>query len=86
MSLNIRISHQAEKDIDGLPTTVRRRVAEAIDAWASGQPADVRKLKGREKTYRLRVGGWRVLVVAGPDAGTLTVLRVLPRGSAYKRR
>lgn len=86
MSLDIPVTHQAEKDIDDLPATVRRRVAEAIDAWTKGQPTDVRKLKGREQACRLRVGGWRVLVVSGHEAGTVTVLRVLPRGLAYKRR
>ncbi len=40
-------------------------------------------LVGREGR-RLRVGDWRVLYRADIAAGVLTILRVLPRGRAYR--
>lgn len=46
-----------------------------------------RALKDAERLdakYRLRVGNWRVRYALDPDAKVLTVLRVLPRGQAYR--
>lgn len=40
-------------------------------------------LIGREGR-RLRVGDWRVLYRLDPTARSVTVLRVLPRGRAYR--
>jgi mRNA-degrading endonuclease RelE of RelBE toxin-antitoxin system len=34
--------------------------------------------------YRLRVGAWRVRFRVDRQAGALIVLRVLPRGKAYR--
>ena len=58
---------------------------------------DVRRLRGSSEEYRLRIGDWRVrftvrLVVEPmppPDSGevivhVVDVLRVLPRGRAYR--
>jgi len=45
-------------------------------------PATV-ALVGRDGR-RLRVGSWRVLYLVDAGAGTLTILRVLPRGRAYR--
>ena len=58
---------------------------------------DVRRLRGAPEEYRLRVGDWRVRFtvrvvvepVPPPDSGevtvhVVTVLRVLPRGRAYR--
>lgn len=40
-------------------------------------------LVGRDER-RLRVGAWRVLYRVDTEARTLTILRVLPRGRAYR--
>ena len=45
-------------------------------------PATVARV-GREGR-RLRVGGWRVLYRADVTAGVVTILRVPPRGRAYR--
>jgi mRNA-degrading endonuclease RelE of RelBE toxin-antitoxin system len=45
--------------------------------------ANLRSLVGRPET-RLRVGEWRVLLTLDTDAQTIVVLRVPPRGRAYR--
>ena len=44
---------------------------------------DVVKLSGREE-WRLRVGDWRVRLRLDRDQLAVVVLRVLPRGRAYR--
>jgi mRNA interferase RelE/StbE len=44
---------------------------------------DVRRLQGKEE-WRLRVGDWRVRFTRRPADKLIVVLRVLPRGRAYR--
>jgi mRNA-degrading endonuclease RelE of RelBE toxin-antitoxin system len=46
-------------------------------------PGDVVRLAGTEE-WRLRVGDWRVRFERDPRARMIYVLRVLPRGRAYR--
>lgn len=39
-----------------ITATIQQCKAGAIDVWAEGNLAEIRKLKGRDDTYRLRVG------------------------------
>lgn len=65
-----------------LPVDVRRRVNRAIEALAEG---DVRRLQADEG-YRLCVGEWRVRLDMDANPRVITVVAVLPRGAAYKKR
>lgn len=76
----------AKKDIRALDAGTRERIRTAIHRLAETGYGDVKKLQGVEKEWRLRVGTWRVRFTVN-DAGEiviLLVLRVLPRGSAYR--
>ncbi|MGH9063368.1 MAG: type II toxin-antitoxin system RelE family toxin [Acidimicrobiales bacterium] len=53
----------------------------AIDALPDG---DVRRLRGRQDEWRLRVGDWRVRFVRIDQEHLIDVLAVSPRGSAYQ--
>lgn len=64
---------------------MRERVRAALVALAE-DPHDstgLRRLTGRPET-RLRVGDWRVLLTLNPETRAIVVLRVLPRGRAYR--
>jgi mRNA interferase RelE/StbE len=58
----------------------RERIAKAIDRLPEG---DVRKLRGVQRTWRLRVGDWRVLFSLNQAERIVDVLAVRPRGRAY---
>jgi mRNA interferase RelE/StbE len=60
-------------------------VIAALDALVTSDPptGDVRKLAGTDE-WRLRVGEWRVRFERDPAQRVLYVLRVLPRGRAYR--
>ncbi len=44
----------------------------------------MRKLKGTDNEWRLRVGDWRVRFRRDTERKLISVIRVLPRGRAYR--
>jgi len=83
--LRVELSRAAQRDLRRLDPQVRRRVNDALQALAQDPHASagLRKLTGRPES-RLRVGDWRVLLTLDLDARVLLVLRILPRGRAYR--
>ena len=61
-----------------------QRVKTAVDRFAEHGLGDVKKLHGAANEWRLRVGDWRVRFEIDPGDGAIVVLRVLPRGRAYR--
>jgi mRNA-degrading endonuclease RelE of RelBE toxin-antitoxin system len=80
----VTIGYRAQKDLDRLEPDLKDRIAAVIDRWATGHAVDYRRLTGRAGQGRIRVGDWRIIVLVDTRAGTATILRVLPRGGAYK--
>ena len=68
------------KHIEDLDKASKQRIKTAIEKL---QFRDIKKLKGYQNDYRLRVGKLRVLFSLDNDI--ITVKDVLPRGQAYKR-
>ena len=63
---------------------VQRRVIQALDRLTDHPPAgDVVKLVSTDE-WRLRVGDWRVRFKRDAETGVVYVVRVLPRGRAYR--
>jgi mRNA interferase RelE/StbE len=81
----IAASPAAESDLKHLPAQEQARLRAAIDGLSSGlYHANVRKLRGRENEWRLRVGSWRIRFRPDPDKRLIWILRVLPRAGAYR--
>ncbi|MGA2928349.1 MAG: type II toxin-antitoxin system RelE/ParE family toxin [Solirubrobacteraceae bacterium] len=75
---------RAKRDLRRLDQPVQRRVIDALDRLVGDPPAgDVVKLTGPDDEWRLRVGDSRVRFQRDAD-GLIYVLRVLPRGRAYR--
>jgi mRNA interferase RelE/StbE len=81
----VELTRRAERDLRRLDPQVRRRVVAALDGLRS-EPAtgDVRKLRGSGDQWRLRVGAWRIRFRRDRDRGLVEVVRILPRGRAYR--
>jgi mRNA interferase RelE/StbE len=79
-----RLTPRAERDFKRLDRTVQRRVIDALDRLVAGDrpQGDIRKIGDTE--WRLRVGEWRVRFERDNDALAIVVLRILPRGRAYR--
>jgi mRNA interferase RelE/StbE len=80
----VEITPPARRDLRRLDAPVRRRVLDALDRLVGDPPTgDVVKLQGRDE-HRLRVGDWRVLIRLDHEQFAIHVLRMLPRGRAYR--
>ena len=80
----ITISPEMVKRMEKIPHPERRRLLSAIDALHSGLSGDIRPLKGREE-WRLRVGGWRILMNISEENREIILLSVGSRGDIYKK-
>ena len=83
--MKVRYAKQAVKAIKGMDATTKKRIRQAINGIPAG---NIKKLQGPYQTsqpelYRLRIGDWRVLF-AYPEADTVLIERISPRGEAYK--
>ncbi len=88
MSWRIEVKPSAEKQYLRLDRTTRQRIKEALrELEEAEQPLvhpRVRPLTGRLKgDFRVRIGGWRVLLTPDRESRVLHVYAILPRGDAY---
>ena len=85
-SWEVNYERRADKDLGRLDKKLRGRVLDAVDELAKrpDESSNLRRLKGRSE-HRLRVGEWRVLLRLERENRSIAVLRIRPRGGAYKR-
>ncbi len=88
MSWQIEVKPSAEKQYLRLDKTTRRRIKKALyDLENTKRPMlhpRMRGLTGKLKgDYRVRVGGWRVLLTPDRESRVLHVYAILARGDAY---
>jgi mRNA interferase RelE/StbE len=82
----VEYSKSARKTLKAMPRNVAELIVEKIGALAADPFApntSVRKLTGHPG-YRLRVGDWRVVYLIHERALLITVVRVAPRGEAFR--
>lgn len=80
----VEITRRAGRDLRRLDPPVRERIFAALDRLVADPPAgEMVRLTGSDE-WRLRVGEWRVRFGLDREARTVVVLRVLPRGRAYR--
>ena len=82
----VELTRPAARDIRRLDRPVRERVLTGLDGLIGDPPAgDIKRMSGiTPPQWRLRVGDWRVRFSRDPERRTILVLRVLPRGRAYR--
>lgn len=88
MSWRIEVKPSAEKQYRRLDGPTRRRIKDTLtELQDSERPLlhpRVRPLTGKLKgDYRVRIGGWRVLLTPDRKARMLYVYAILPRADAY---
>ncbi len=84
-SYRIQIVRSAQKDIRGLPGTVRNRVVIKIYQLAqTPRPSGCEKLKGSKSSYRIRIGDYRVVYRIKEEMILIEVLRAGHRRDVYK--
>lgn len=61
-----------------------RRLIRQVRQYAAGERVEIKKLKGRQAEWRIRVGDWRVIFTILPDLDAIVVPEVFPRREAYE--
>ena len=77
----ITIKRKAKKFIDKLPANDKRRIINAIVQLPLGN--DIKKLKGHENLYRLRVGEYRIIYSINDDELIICIIDAGNRGQIY---
>lgn len=79
----IVIKKKAKKFIDKLPQPDRKRVALAIRQLPDGE--DIKKLRGHDELFRLRVGKYRIIYTVDNGQFVIIVIDANNRGDIYRR-
>ncbi|ADC65152.1 addiction module toxin, RelE/StbE family [Ferroglobus placidus DSM 10642] len=81
----ILISKSALKELKSLPESVRRIIKDRISKLAYFPLArlDVKKLRGYQNVYRMRVGDYRVIFEYSKENRTIRILKIGKRESVY---
>ncbi len=78
--MEIQYARAAVKAINGMERDTKQRIKAALEKLPSG---DIKPYRGSPGTYRLRVGGWRILF-SYPEQNVVLVEKIGPRGDVYK--
>ncbi|WP_067936518.1 type II toxin-antitoxin system RelE family toxin [Alicyclobacillus kakegawensis] len=84
MTYRVEWTRRALKDMRRLDKPTASRIIASVETFAATGRGDVKRLTNAGVQYRLRVGDWRVRFTVDTEVRILAVLRVLPRGEAYK--
>ena len=83
-AIEIIIEPSARRDIKHLDKTTQRRVISALEDFSEGNQVDIRKMKGTDSQYRIRVGDYRIVLEVIVIDNVAYVLRVRHRREVYR--
>ena len=83
----VKVTRRALKDLDKLPKKVKDRAVELIDSYATDPcPANTKRLKGFEFTWRTRFAGkYRLVFDRHDDILLVSIVAVDLRSKIYER-
>ncbi len=85
MAYRILLTKQVEKQINALPQQVIGRIEQHIESLhTEPHPPGVKKLKGQTRTYRVRVGNWRIIYIIDDSTQEITLLTIDDRKDVYR--
>jgi mRNA interferase RelE/StbE len=85
LTWTIEWTERARRDLRRLDRQMAERALTAVERLAATEQGDVTRLQGVEPPeWRLRVGDWRIRFQYDYQRHSIEVLRVLPRGRAYR--
>ncbi len=83
--MQVRLASPAQKDLDRLPDKIAFRVAVLIKALeANPFPPSSKKLQSWQKTYRARLGNYRVVYEVDGLNKIIIVTRIKHRKDVYR--
>ena len=87
----LEISPAADRDLEKLKGRIRRQDFERLRVAVGGlaeepRPKGVRKIKGAERAYRIRVGSYRVVYEVHDSENLVLILQVARRSETTYRQ
>jgi mRNA interferase RelE/StbE len=81
----LELTKGAIKQLNRLPSNIKERIdVRILDLAIEPRPNGVKKIKGDENSYRIRVGDYRIIYEIYDDILLITVVRVGHRSKIYK--
>lgn len=85
MSYHILVPKRVQRELDALPDTIYERIREQIRELSdTPRPAGVRKLQGSSRSYRVRVGTYRIVYEIDDAAREILLITVADRKDVYR--
>lgn len=85
MIYKVKILEGALKQLAKLPTEFQKRIRVKIDDLAKEpRPNGVKKLKGKNESYRIKVSNYRVIYHIFDDVLLVNVVEIEHRSKVYK--
>ena len=87
----LEVSPAADRDLEKLKARIRRQDFERLRVAVSGladepRPHGVRKIKGVERAYRIRMGNYRVVYEVYDNDNLVLILQVARRSETTYRQ
>lgn len=85
MPIKVLVKKEISDNIDGFSSPLKNKIKEALRELKTTWPLtrlDIKKLKGYDNHYRIRVGDYRILFFR--ESGTAMVYDVSHRSDVYK--
>ena len=82
----IFLTHRAEKALKSVDAKIKRRIEAALDDLAYTyfpKKYDIKKLKGVENTYRIRIASYRIIYTVDFKKSSIFVSSIMQRKRAY---
>lgn len=85
MTYSVVTTRRTDREITRLAPRIRRQVlGKMLSLRVNPRPQDVRPIRGREDTYRVDSGEYRILFHLDDDQRVVTVFRVGHRRDVYR--
>lgn len=86
MAYHVELTTAAARQVRKLPRPARDRVLDAIeDLGDDPRPHGVKKLRGEQTAWRIRIGEYRVIYDVFDSKLLVTVVRATHRSKVYNR-
>ena len=80
----VYITPSASKELEKLPKKIKQQITEFIKTLDEPFFSSSRKLQGRDNTYRVRIGDYRILYKIYIKKHSVIIINVAHRKRAYK--
>lgn len=84
-SYRVELTRSAEKDLRRIDKSQIATIYRGLESLSDDpQPHGVKKLSGADRTYRIRIGDYRIVYEIEDDVLLVLVIRVAHRKDAYR--